>query len=412
MSKYDESYMTGLYKQKYFCQMCNRQCQDRDGFNCHLKSETHKRHMEMVSMNPQKFINEYSSEFESGFLDILKRLHPNEFVSSNFIYQQYITDKFSTHLNATKWTSLTGFLKHLQTDGKCELKLTDKEIKIKYIDLTPESIIEKRDKEKKIKSQLREEKRKNEEMKKIMEKAEKEKSEAKISQKDDKDKAPVIDPESLKNISISFENNLGKKNLHKTQNFTISTNLTQIKSDRNQKISDNIDKGNQAYLLGHKRKEDLNLDKEVYPSKSTSNNVKESIFENSEDDFDLINDPWISKGMIVRIKDKQLNEGKYLNKKAVILGLTQDNEFIAEAELISDDKSVNKIIIKIDQAYLEPVIPSENNEVAILFGKHKGRSGRLKEIRLSYKQCLVQLSGGDGTISIKLNNICNYNLKN
>ena len=105
---------SGLQKQKYFCQTCNRQCNDKDGFLCHLKSNTHRINMEKIAENPEFFINQYSYEFEKGFVDILKRNYNDAFVSANKVYQEYICDKFATHLNATRWTTLTGFIKSLE----------------------------------------------------------------------------------------------------------------------------------------------------------------------------------------------------------------------------------------------------------------------------------------------------------
>ncbi len=130
------SQSSGLSKQKYFCQMCNRQCNDRDGFNCHLKSNTHRINMEIVAENPDEFINKYSYEFQRGFLDIAKRSYTNIFVSANKVYQEYISDKFATHLNATRWTTLTGFIKSMEAKGKLEIKST-----VKALPLTSTRII-------------------------------------------------------------------------------------------------------------------------------------------------------------------------------------------------------------------------------------------------------------------------------
>jgi DNA/RNA-binding protein KIN17 len=415
MSNYDNrdsNFSKNLFKQKYFCQMCNRQCRDRDGFNCHLKTETHKRNVEIVSRNPEEFINKYSYEFESGFLDILKRTHQDVFVSANKVYQEYISDKFSTHLNATRWSSLTGFLKHLQAQGKCEIMVTDKEINIKYVDLSPESLKEKKDKERKVKNELREEKRKIEELKKIMEKAESEKT---IVKKIDEGNilSSYVDTESLKNISFTLENKT--KSLVKHHNIFSNNCRSHCHDDREVVNENPNDKEKMNDLnsnfIGIKRKTDTKIlykDIKEEQSKQNTQSTNKSHDYNYflEEEIDLVNSQWLSKGLVVRIKDKELNKGTFLNKKATVLNIDPDNEFIAEVEVNTEDSKSTKTKLKIDQVFLEPVIPKEDSTVIILCGKHKNQVGQLKHIKLSQKTCTIRTNSSE--IQIELKNICKY----
>lgn len=419
MSLYENSANSNsnqIFKQKYFCQMCNRQCRDKDGFNCHLKTETHKRNVEIVSRNPEEFINKYSYEFESGFLDILKRTHPDVFVSANKIYQEYISDKFSTHLNATKWSSLTGFLKHLEAKGKCELIVTDKEIKIRYIDLSPESLRERNEKEKKVKAELNEEKRRNYEMKKILEKAENVKIEKNILKSIDiKDKKNdnAVNPEDLKNISITFDKVKTVSEKFKPHNIFSNYGNLKNKSEKNDSLNEknkeiDMDNDIECRLLENKRKNDSEHEIRINDINkhrliSRSHQLIEEV-----DEIDFENIPWLTQGLIVRIKDKQLNDGKFFHKKAIVLNLDPNNEYIAEVELIPDTSSSIKTKLKIDQAFLEPVIPKENTPIKILFGKHKNKLGQLKQIKLSNKSCNITLNTKE-SIKLSLNSICKYN---
>ena len=54
----------GLQKLRWYCQMCQKQCRDENGFKCHTQSESHLRQMEMFSQNSTKFMDEFSAEFE------------------------------------------------------------------------------------------------------------------------------------------------------------------------------------------------------------------------------------------------------------------------------------------------------------------------------------------------------------
>lgn len=60
--------------------------------------------------------------------------------------------------------------------------------------------------------------------------------------------------------------------------------------------------------------------------------------------------PWISKNLVVKIKDKDLELGKFYNKKGEIVDL--DGEYIAIVEILETQDRV-----KVDQKLLETVIP-------------------------------------------------------
>ena len=60
--------------------------------------------------NPDKYIEEYSHDFETTFMDLFRRKYPGQVILANKVYQEYIVDKESTHMNATKWATLTEFV--------------------------------------------------------------------------------------------------------------------------------------------------------------------------------------------------------------------------------------------------------------------------------------------------------------
>lgn len=55
-------------------------------------------------------------------------------------YQTYISDKEHIHLNASKWASLTEFVKHLGREGICRVTEEDKGLHIAWIDNSPEAL--------------------------------------------------------------------------------------------------------------------------------------------------------------------------------------------------------------------------------------------------------------------------------
>ncbi len=44
----------GLQKLRWYCQMCQKQCRDENGFKCHLTSESHKRQMMVFGEAPDR----------------------------------------------------------------------------------------------------------------------------------------------------------------------------------------------------------------------------------------------------------------------------------------------------------------------------------------------------------------------
>lgn len=62
----------GLGKLRWFCQMCQKQCRDENGFKCHLTSDSHRRQMEIFGQNPDRVMDGYSDEFHRSFMEHLK----------------------------------------------------------------------------------------------------------------------------------------------------------------------------------------------------------------------------------------------------------------------------------------------------------------------------------------------------
>lgn len=466
-----------LYKLKFYCQICNKQLKDKDGYNCHLNSNYHKQNIEIVADNPQFYINNYSKEFESGYLDILKRNYAKNWISANKIYQEYISDKNATHMNATKWSTLTGFIKYLESTGRIEFReeIKDKdikEVKIKYIDNTPQGIAEKSRVEKKKREEMYLEKLKEKKIfdQMMRDKEYEQKQKRKFESQDinfeknrevlhlNENKGSDVNNSDLKqNIEISL--NLGEKskiitnrvkglmNKFKEANNNFKNSLSNKKNqddkDKDQEkkpnnklkdIIENLDKKenkmknekthidlvinntennlDEKYLCKKKIREKDEEYEEIMNVKSIIKNEaynKDRADEDKDNDkylkeyFDK-EDPWIKKDLIVRIKDNNLSGGEYYDMKALIIKVFDG--FLAEIKLLE-----TKTILRIDQEYLQPIIPKINSPVEILYGKNKGQIGILKEINNNSNSALIDISVDniDEIIYVDLNGICKIN---
>ncbi|KAK8017590.1 zinc finger protein RTS2 [Apiospora rasikravindrae] len=132
----------GLQRLRWYCQVCEKQCFDDNGFKMHTQSESHVRQMLVVGEDSKKFINDYSRQFQRDFLQLLRTSHGEKAVQINQFYQSYIANKEHVHMNATKWPSLTEFAKHLGREGICrvEEKEDGKGIFVAWIDDSPEAM--------------------------------------------------------------------------------------------------------------------------------------------------------------------------------------------------------------------------------------------------------------------------------
>ena len=122
----NRSKMKGLQKLKFFCQLCEKQCRDQNGFKQHCSSEQHLRQVKVFGENSARFIRGYSEEFLGNFLNMLALSHRNSRVSATVAYNEYIANKTHVHMNSTKWTTLTDFVKYLGREKLCEIEETPK----------------------------------------------------------------------------------------------------------------------------------------------------------------------------------------------------------------------------------------------------------------------------------------------
>ncbi|KAL1304475.1 hypothetical protein AAFC00_003466 [Neodothiora populina] len=130
----------GLQRLRWYCQACQRQMRDENGFKQHTLSEGHVRAMLLIGEDPRKYINEYSETFKKDFLILLKTSHGEKKVHANHFYQEYIRDKEHIHMNSTKWPSLTEFVKTLGREGICRVEEGERGLEIAWVDDSPEAL--------------------------------------------------------------------------------------------------------------------------------------------------------------------------------------------------------------------------------------------------------------------------------
>ncbi|KAJ8130493.1 hypothetical protein O1611_g3141 [Lasiodiplodia mahajangana] len=132
--------MKGLQRLRFYCQVCQRQMRDENGYKQHCLSESHVRQMLIVGENYKTHEDEFSRQFLRDIIQLLRTSHGTKATPINQFYQVYIANKEHIHMNATKWSSLTEFAKYLGKEGICRVEETDKGINIAWIDDSPDAL--------------------------------------------------------------------------------------------------------------------------------------------------------------------------------------------------------------------------------------------------------------------------------
>lgn len=130
----------GLQRLRWFCQVCEKQCRDENGFKCHTQSEGHLRQMLVVGEHAGKHIQDFSAQFQSEFVALLSRRFGTKRVKANTVYQEYIQDKSHLHMNATRWVTLTEFIKNLGRSGIARVDETEKGWFLAWVDNSPQAL--------------------------------------------------------------------------------------------------------------------------------------------------------------------------------------------------------------------------------------------------------------------------------
>ena len=149
----------GLQRLRWYCQVCQKQCRDANGFKCHIQSESHLRQMLVVGENAGRHIADFSTQFQHDFVQLLSRRYAypalsrvaptdphtaNRFgtkrVKANAVYQEFIQEKHHQHMNSTRWVTLTEFVKHLGRTGVARVDETEKGWFIAWIDSSPKAL--------------------------------------------------------------------------------------------------------------------------------------------------------------------------------------------------------------------------------------------------------------------------------
>ncbi|XP_032077352.1 DNA/RNA-binding protein KIN17 [Thamnophis elegans] len=356
----------GLQKLRWYCQMCQKQCRDENGFKCHCMSESHQRQLLLASENPQQFMDYFSEEFRNDFLELLRRRFGTKRVHNNIVYNEYISHREHVHMNATQWETLTDFTKWLGREGLCKVDETPKGWYIQYIDRDPETIRRQQEQEKKKKQDLDDE----EKTARFIEQQVRRGLEGKDQEE------PVFTELNRENEEEKVTFNLNKG---------ACTSAASAQQPKSSLLGPTVLKPS-GTLLPLKRKETPLTSKQIKEKKKKKSALDEIIEFEEEKKKSARTDYWLQPEIVVKIITKKLGE-KYYKKKAVVKEVI--DKYTAVVKLTnSGDK------LKLDQTHLETVIPAPGKKVLVLNGGYRGNEATLLGINEKSFSATVLIESG------------------
>ncbi|VFQ70145.1 unnamed protein product [Cuscuta campestris] len=369
----------GLQKLRWYCQMCEKQCRDENGFKCHCMSESHQRQMEVFGQNPNRIVSGYSEEFESAFLEHMKRSHRFSRVAATVVYNEYIADRHHIHMNSTEWATLTEFVKYLGRTGKCKVDETPKGWFITYIDRDSETLFKEKMKNKRKKADIAEEEKQERAIKRQRERAEQ-------LLTNSEDSEQILMPGKLEGDDQKVKLSLGSSSK--------PPNDKDRPDSSSRSVFDVMDKPlkksgkDTVAKLGDK-----------------GGGVLDELMREQEEAKERHNrkDYWLCEGIVVKVMSKALaNKGYYKQKGSVRRVI---DKYVGEIETLE-----KKHVLRVDQEELETVIPQIGGLVRIVNGAYRGSNARLLAIDTDHFSAKLKIEKGiyDGKVlkAIDYEDIC------
>jgi DNA/RNA-binding protein KIN17 len=384
----------GLQKLKFYCQMCEKQCRDANGFKCHLTSESHLRQMKIFSENAQTFMDRYSKEFEKIFLDTLRMRHSTARVNANNVYQEVIRDKSHIHMNATIWATLTDFCKYLGKTGKCVVEETERGWFITYV----ERDVSKLEREERLRQRQQ-----AEQLAEITAQQNLERQRIEAAKALDR-AGGVIHVQATQLERTNDHDNDNNKHAGGPIQLTVKT------VDRKRKSKDHFHLSEKPSIFGGEGSDDeqedddqSNLDEkkpslpEPQPSKKQKheNDNHTTVPPKSTKQTTEEQQPWLHRDILVRIVNQEIQP--YYRCKAIVDKVI--NDFTAEVIIVEDKKKKNSEldgdVLRIDQDDLETVVPKKLNEkVRIVRGPHRGRKAIAVQLDKQTYRAVLEFKDG------------------
>lgn len=301
---------------------------------------------------------------------MLSRRFGTKRVHANMVYQEYIHDRNHLHMNATRWETLTGFVKWLGREGKCTVDQTEKGWFITWIDRNPDTIARQE-------ALAKKERMDKDDHERTLSFVNKQVQRAAQTNKDADEPSFTEFKKNSDEEKVSFKMPSGpapksKEKSEETLPSIAKEFFADVSEDRPQrKKTDGEDKHKRDSRKCEKRK--MNLDELIVEEEAKKEKLNRKNY-------------WLAKGIVVKIVTKLLGE-KYYKKKAVVKEVKDLYGCVVQV-LDTDD------VLKLDQVYLETVIPAIGRRIRIVNGAYRNHVAVLDSLDEKTFCCTVKIDSG------------------
>ena len=349
----------GLQKLRWYCQMCQKQCRDENGFKCHTMSEGHQRQLLLFADDPECFLDSFSEEFLEGYTGLLKRRFGTKRVHANNVYQEYIQDRDHIHMNATQWETLTDFVKWLGREGHCVVDETEKGWYVAYIDRDPETLRRQAAVQRRQKAERGQEERMQDFIQRQIELGRAKGSGDKMQ--GDGETSAALQREDGATISLTLKSGTKRPRpsgleVSNALKITAGKQVERAKKERKKRTA--LDEIMEEEMKGKKFREESATQGQDRSNSSTEE-VKDA--------------PWLFEDIVVKVVTKDLGS-KYYKQKGTVKEVIRKHGAIVRL-LDCNTK------LKLDQTHLETVIPSAGRAVLVVAGSRRGTQATLHSIQ-------------------------------
>ncbi|KAG6591051.1 DNA/RNA-binding protein KIN17 [Phytophthora cinnamomi] len=359
----------GLQKLRWFCQVCQKQCRDENGFKCHTTSEAHQRQMLIVAADPDKFMSGYSELFEQAFLENLRRRHGTKRVRATHVYNEYIQDKLHVHMNATQWETLGSFVQYLGRTGKCVVDETEKGWHVQYVDRDPRAIARQQELEKKKKAELDHEERNRLFIARQLQIA---------SEKEDStQQQPTKLQRGEHGEKITMA--IGGKAAAKKETAVFGDAGSNVFAAEGGREKDR-EAESDSRRPGKRHMVDAIMEEEERRRKEKSRRLEDEAKRQRKEN-------WVATGIVVKVTNKKVGDGHYYKCKGVVKAV--EDKFCATVELLDSGD-----VLRLDQDDLETVIPKPGRKVQIVNGLGRGCVAKLLDISVDDFCARIRIDSG------------------
>jgi len=380
----------GLQKLRWYCQMCQKQCRDENGFKCHRMSDGHQRQMQLFVQDPNRFMDEFSQEFELGFMQLMSHSYRSARVLANTVYCDFISNRHHTHMNSTIWVTLSNFVQYLGRTSQCKIDKTPKGWYIQYIDNTPEARLREQQRKELERHELAEEVSHEKFLaQQVKQAGEFQESEFTELQRKEGD-APIAF--AVAQGAASSSSGAAGDVASRAASAAVASRAAPKAAAGN--VLEQAFDAHSAGAAGSRADEGGAGKKRLSAVESVRREHEAAKRQKVEappptSPSSEGGEPWLSAGLVVKVMHPDLGGGKYYRKKGRIEKVR--DQYTADIRM-----SESKDLIRLEQEMLETVIPNVGKLVMVVKGTHKGAHAKMRAVDFESFSVTVEL--GDGTV--------------